>query len=201
MGHQRAELHHYGRTDGQHLVDMLTVDHLFHANGDDSFLAPASVVGHDDDFITVFLHIIHHDDKFLCASCQDRDHSVAGFFQGGEDGKNSGYADAASGAEHGAVVLDSRRSAEWPHNVVHPLAHRQAAEFGRRQTHLLNHQGQGSPLGITLGYGVRHALTLAVYTNDDKVARAAASRNQRRFHLKAENLLAELLLAYDFVHT
>ena len=49
--HQGTELHHDGRSDGKHLVDMLALDDLFHTCGDHTFFAPRTIVGHDDDLV------------------------------------------------------------------------------------------------------------------------------------------------------
>ena len=52
LGQETAELHHDRRTDGEYLVDMLLIDELFDTHGNNTFLAVAAVVGHDDEFIT-----------------------------------------------------------------------------------------------------------------------------------------------------
>jgi len=70
MGEERGELHHHGRADCQHLVDMLALDDFLHTDGDHAFLAVAAVIGHDDHLVAVFLDVIDHDDKILRASGQ-----------------------------------------------------------------------------------------------------------------------------------
>ena len=84
---------------------MLALDDLFHADGDHAFLAVGAVVGHDDDLITVFLDVIDHDDKILRTSGEHRDDAVAGLLERGEDREDGCDANAASGANHGAVFL------------------------------------------------------------------------------------------------
>ena len=122
MRQQRGEFHHHGGTDGEHLVDMLALDDLFHADGDHAFLAVRSVVGHDDDLVTVFFDVIDHDDKILRSSGEHRDDAVSGLLECREDGQDRCNADASPGANHGAVFFNLRSVAERSHDILHLVA-------------------------------------------------------------------------------
>ena len=106
LGEKRSELHHHWRTDGEHFVDMLTLDNLFYANGDDAFLSIRTIIGHDDHLITVGSDVIFHNDEVLGSSCEDGDNPVACIMKCREDREDSGNAYAASGAYHGTIFLN-----------------------------------------------------------------------------------------------
>ena len=148
MSQQRGEFHHYRRTNGEHLVDMLALDNLFHADGDHSFLAVGAVVGHDDDLITVFLDVIDHDDKILCTSGEHRDDAVAGLFERGEYWEDGCNANATSGTHYGTVFLNLRRIAQGSYDILHLVTNIELTELGRGQSHLLHHEGKGALFGV-----------------------------------------------------
>ena len=59
------ELHHDGRTNGKDLVDMLLFYELLDTNSYYTFLAVATVISHDDDFVRTFAYLILKDNQVL----------------------------------------------------------------------------------------------------------------------------------------
>ena len=108
---------------------MLLLDEFLHAHRHDAFLAVAAVVGHDERLVAARTHFIFHDDEVLAAAGEHAQHAVACGFQGTDDGKHGGDANAATGAKHGAVVLDVGGVAQWTHHVGHVVADVQVAQL------------------------------------------------------------------------
>ena len=58
LGREVRELHHDWRTDGKHLVNVLLLEELLHADGHHALLAVAAVVGHDDDLVRTLAYLV-----------------------------------------------------------------------------------------------------------------------------------------------
>ena len=58
LSRQVRELHHDGRANGKHLIDVLLLDELLNADGYDALLAVRTVVGHDDDFVRTLAYLV-----------------------------------------------------------------------------------------------------------------------------------------------
>ncbi len=83
---------------------------------------------------------------------------------------------------------------------MHIVAHIELTELGRRQSHLLHHEGESTLLRVRLRDGVGHTLAPVVNAHDDEVARFTAAGYQRCLHLQAKDFLAELLFIGDSEH-
>ena len=201
LGQEAAELHHDRRTDGKDLVDVLLVDEFLDTNGYHAFLAVATVIGHDDEFVAGTANFLFHDDQFLVSSGDDREHSVASCFQGTDDREHRGYADTTTSTDDRTEILDVGRISERTYHVVNLLALIECAEFGRGEPYLLNHQGDSSLFDVGIGNGERHTLTVGIHTDDDEVTCLAALGNQWCFHIEAEYLLRVLYFSDNLVHS
>ena len=63
------ELHHDWRANGEYLIHVwLLFDKLLDTNGYYTFLAVATVVGHDDHLVTTLAYLVFKDDKVFRAS-------------------------------------------------------------------------------------------------------------------------------------
>ena len=188
LGKEAAELHHDRRTDGEHLIYMFLVDEFLDAHGYYAFLAVASVIGHDDEFVAGCTHFIFHDDEVLASTSNHAEHSVACSFQCLDDREHWSHTYATTGTDHGTEVLDVGRVAEWSHHVVNLIALVQGAKLGRGESYLLYHQRDGTFLDVGIGDGQRHALAVVIYTDDDEVASLAALGDEWSFHIETEYL-------------
>ena len=200
LGQQTAELHHYGRTDGKALVHLLALDYFLHAHGDHALLAIGTVVGHDDDLVGSGTHLVLQDDKFLAAAGDNAYHTVAGSLQRLYDGEHGSGTHTATGAEHGAEVLNVCGLAQRTYDVGHLVAHVQVAQACGRKSHLLHHQSDGTLLRICSGNGQGHAFALLAHADDNEVSGLAGLGYERCFHFQAEYLFAVLYFADYLVH-
>ena len=58
LGGEVRELHHDGRANGKHFVNVLLLDKLLNTYGDHTFLAIRAVVGHDDYLVGTLAYLI-----------------------------------------------------------------------------------------------------------------------------------------------
>ena len=64
LSHEAAELHHDGRTDGEHLVHVAFLsDEALDACRYDTLIAVAAIVGHDDDLVAALTDFVLEDDE------------------------------------------------------------------------------------------------------------------------------------------
>ena len=167
---------------------MFLVDEFLDTYGYYAFLAVASVIGHDDEFVAGCTHFVFHDDEVLASTCDNREYSVACSFQCLDDREHGSYAYATTCTDHGTEVLNVGRVAEWSHHVVNLIALVQGAKLGRGESYLLYHQRDGAFLDVGIGDGQRHALAVVIYTDDDEVASLAALGDEWSFHIETEYL-------------
>ena len=201
MREQAAELHHDRRTNGKGLVDVrLLTDELLDTCGHYTLLAIRAVVGHDDELVAVAAHFVFEDYQLTASSGDDRKHPVSSLLQRLDDGQHRCHAHTASCADDGAETLDMGWVAQGTHHIGNHIAHLQVAEFYRRETHLLHHDGNRAACGVSVGNGQRHAFTFASHSYDNKIAGLAALGNQRSLNLKKKNFFRKLLFSYNFVH-
>ena len=66
---------------------------------------------------------------------------------------------------------------------------------------ILHHQRDGACQDVRVGYGQGYALALVAAAYDDEVPRTARSRYLRRLDHQLHDFGAEILFAYDFVHS
>ena len=85
---------------------MLTLNHFLNTNGNHTFLANGSVIGHNHDFVAILLDVVNHNNEILCATCKYRDNTVAGFLQSSQDRQNGSNADTATSADNSTIILD-----------------------------------------------------------------------------------------------
>ena len=127
LGQQTTELHHDGRTDGKHLVDMFLLDKFLHTHGHYTFLSVRTVVGHDEDLVGRRPYFIFQDDEVFAPACQNGQHTVAGGFQRADDRQHGGDTHTTTGANHCAELLDMCGIAQGTHNVGDVIAFVQIA--------------------------------------------------------------------------
>ena len=78
LGQQTTELHHDGRADGKHLIDVFPLDDLLYADGHHALLPIAAVIGHDDDLVARLTDIVLQNNQVFRPPCKHRYHAVAG---------------------------------------------------------------------------------------------------------------------------
>ena len=200
LGQQADELHHDGRADGEALVHLLAQDDLFHAIGHQTFLPVAAVVGHDDDLVAGGTHLFFQDNQFLGASGQDGDDAIAGSLQSLYDGQHRGDSHAASGADHGAELLDVRGLSQGAYDVGDVVAFVQFAEAGGGEAYFLHHEGDGAGHGVSFGNGEGHTFALLAHTDDNEVPGLARPGDERCFNHELEDLLGEMFFVENLVH-
>ena len=200
LSREVGELHHDGRTDGKHLVNMLLLDKLLDTYGDHTFLAIRAVIGHDDHLVARLAHLVFQYDQVFRTASHDREHTVASCLQRLDDGQHRCNAQTSAGTNHGSEILNMSGIAQRTHDVGHVVAFVQHAELLRRETHLLDNESDGSFLNIGTGNGQRHALAFLVDAHNDKITGLAALGNQRSLDLEKENLLRKLFFPYNSIH-
>ena len=176
---------------------MLLLAEMLDADSHHTLFAVRAVISHYDDLITGLADLILHDDKFPATSGNYREHTVAGSLQTADDRQHGSCTQTTACADDRTELLDMRRVAQRTNDISYLITGLLVAELGGRHTHLLNHQCNSTSLSVSIGNGQRHTLRMPVNTHDDKVAGLAAISNQRSFDLHAEDLRAELLLAYN----
>lgn len=77
---QTNKFHHDGGADTETFVYLLALDDFLHAFRHQSFASVRAVIGHDDDFVGAFAHLLFKDNEFLGASSQHGDDAVTGSF-------------------------------------------------------------------------------------------------------------------------
>ena len=200
LGGEVRELHHDGRTNGKYLVDVLLFDELLDADSNDTLLAVAAIVGHDDDLVAGLTHLVFKDNQILATAGHHAQHAVAFGLQCLNDGQHGCYAQSTASTHHRAIFFNARRIAQRTNHVSYVVALVEGTELLGREAHLLYYQCDGSALNVGSTDGQRHALALLVNAHDDKVAGLAALGNQRGLYLERENLLGELFLLYYLIH-
>ena len=101
---------------------MLLIDELFDTHGNNTFLAVAAVVGHDDELVAGCTHFILHDDEVLASSGNHAEHTVARSLQRLDDREHRSYAYATTGTDDGTEVLDMCWVSERTYYVMNLIA-------------------------------------------------------------------------------
>ena len=119
LGGQCHKLHHDSRTNRHTLIHLLTIDHLLHARGYQSFLTHRTIIRHDYHLIRDCLQLFLEYNQLCCTSRQYRYHSVTTRLQsfGYRQHRRSTYTTAST--YHSAEILNIRRLAQWSNQVCY----------------------------------------------------------------------------------
>ena len=179
---------------------MFALDDLLNTHGDDALLAIGTIVGHDENLVGVGTHLVLEDDEILGTGSQNHDDTVACLVHSLHNGKKWSNADTTAATNHGAILLNVGSVTERTDNIGQLITHLQRIDTGRAGSNGLNHEGDGTLLGVSISNGKRNSFAFLIETDNDEMSGFATLGNQRSLDLKTGHLLAEHFLAYDLKH-
>ena len=178
----------------------LALDNLLHTYGDDTLLSGGAVVGHDEYFVRPLGEFIAEDEQDFVACREDGDDAVSGFLQGLSNRQHRCSSYSATGADDGAVVLDTRSFAQRSDHIVDGVTRVEREQLTSADAYLLHDEGDRSAFDIGSGDCERHPFGLRVHTDDDKVTGAATTCDKRRFYYQFGNVLREETFGNNLIH-
>ncbi len=192
-----AELHHDGRSDGDHLVghgvSVLALAELLQRIGHQALAPVGAVVRDDDDLVRDGPHLILEDDQVLGPGPDDGDDLVARLLVGLHDRMHGRNADAAAHADNRPYLLDVGGASERPKEDGDLVAHLKLRQLERRRPHRLEHDGDPALLRVGVRDGQGHPLSqVPIDLEDDKLPRLSVSCDLRRRHLEVVDALPPL---------
>ena len=179
---------------------MLTLEHLFHSHGDNTLVAVATIVGHDNHLVAGSTHFVLKDDEVLGTACQYTDHAVTGLFHGTDNGEQGGGTHTATGAQHGSILLDVSGLAQRTNHVMQTFTRFQGTDLACAVTHTLDNQRNGAGLGVTVSDGQRNAFTFFTGTDNHEMSCTARLGDEGSLNDKLGHVSRKLLFTNDFVH-
>ena len=129
LSREVRELHHDGRADGEHLIDVLLFEELLHSDRHHTLLAVRAIIGHDDHLVRALANLVLKDNQILRATCHHRQHTVASSLQCLDDRQHRSHAKSTTSTDHGAVFLDLRGIAQRAYHVSHIVTLIERTEF------------------------------------------------------------------------
>ena len=174
-------LHHPGRPDRQHEVDLpARLDQGLELVGHEPLEAVGAVVGRDQQLVADRADLLLEDHQLLVPRSDDRDHVVAGLLHGPGRRVGDRRADAAADHHHRAVELDVRGLAQRPDQVEDRIAGVQHVEQLGRLADALDDDRDRPLLRVGIGDGQRDALAVGVQPEDDELAGLPLPGDARR---------------------
>ena len=90
--------------------------------------------------------------------------------------------------------------AQGAHNIGEAVAWFEGAQLAGGDTHRLNHERDGTSLGIGVGYSEGNALAILTTAHNHKVTSTSRAGNERSLNHEFGHILRKFFFTDNFVH-